>query len=322
MSSLLTLACALASAREGRVTVLSVTASGRRPIWLTPPDGCGVPVTVEVREGSDAGTEILAAAQDDPADLILVGWRGDRGRGRYLLGRTLDPVVQYAPCNVAVVRAGGKRESLPDEAERIEKVLIPTHGGPNAALATELALSLSPKVQVTALYVAREAQGRVAMSLAQQNLDEILAPWADEPRVQGKIIQSPSPVRGILHEAAQGYDLVMVGASHESYLDRVLFGNIPQTVASSSPVPSIVVKQRSRHMVMGTWLRRAGWRLFDILPTLDLHQQTDVYKAIREGAQPKVDFFIMMGLSSAIATFGLLQNSAAVIIGAMLVAPL
>jgi uncharacterized hydrophobic protein (TIGR00271 family) len=114
----------------------------------------------------------------------------------------------------------------------------------------------------------------------------------------------------------------MVGASHESYLDRVLFGNIPQTVASSSPAPSIVVKQHSRRMVMGTWLRRAGWRLFDILPTLDLHQQIEVYKAIREGAQPKVDFFVMIGLSSAIATFGLLQNSAAVIIGAMLVAPL
>jgi uncharacterized hydrophobic protein (TIGR00271 family) len=322
ITPLLTLACALASAREGRVTVLSVTASGRRPTWLTLPDECGVPVTVEVREGSDAGTEILAAAQGDPADLILVGWRGDRGRGRYLLGRTLDPVVQYAPCNVAVVRAEGKKESLPDEAGRIEKVLIPTHGGPNAALATDLALCLSPKVQVTALYVAREAQGRVAMSLAQQNLDEILEPWADEPRVQGKIIQSPSPVRGILHEAAQGYDLVMVGASHESYLDRVLFGNIPQTVASSSPAPSIVVKQHSRRMVMGTWLRRAGWRLFDILPTLDLHRQIEVYKSIREGAQPKVDFFVMMGLSSAIATFGLLQNSAAVIIGAMLVAPL
>jgi nucleotide-binding universal stress UspA family protein len=162
ITPLLTLACALASAREGRVTVLSVTASGRRPTWLTLPDECGVPVTVEVREGSDAGTEILAAAQGDPADLILVGWRGDRGRGRYLLGRTLDPVVQYAPCNVAVVRAEGKKESLPDEAGRIEKVLIPTHGGPNAALATDLALCLSPKVQVTALYVAREAQGRVA----------------------------------------------------------------------------------------------------------------------------------------------------------------
>jgi uncharacterized hydrophobic protein (TIGR00271 family) len=47
-----------------------------------------------------------------------------------------------------------------------------------------------------------------------------------------------------------------------------------------------------------------------------------VYKAIRDGARPNVDFFIMIGLSAAIATVGLLQNSAAVIIGAMLVAPL
>jgi len=319
---LLTVSCALAAAHGGRVTLLSVTASGRQPAWLTLPDTCDVHVSVAVRAGDDAGSEILDAAHDDPADLILLGWRGDRGRGRYLLGRTLDPVVQYAPCDVAILRAEGRKGSLADSPEGIEKVLIPTRGGPNAALATDLALALSPQARVTALYVAREVQGQVAMSLAQQHLDEILEPWADEPRVQGKIVQSSSPVRGILQEAAQGYDLVMVGASHESYLDRMLFGNIPQTVAAGSPAPSLVVKRHSRRMVMGTWLRRAGWRLFDILPTLDLHQQTEVYKQIRDGAQPKVDFFIMIGLSSAIATFGLLQNSAAVIIGAMLVAPL
>jgi uncharacterized hydrophobic protein (TIGR00271 family) len=322
LAPLLTVGCALASARGGRVTILSVTASGRQPVWLTLPDTYGAEVSVVVRAGRDPGAEILDAAQDDPADLILLGWRGERGRGRYLLGRTLDPVVQYAPCDVAILRAEGRRQPLANTPEGIEKVLIPTRGGPNAALATDLALALSPHAEITALYVAREVQGQVAMSLAQQHLDEILEPWADEPRVQGKIIQSSSPVRGILQEAARGYDLVMVGASHESYLDRMLFGNIPQTVAGSSPVPSLVVKRHSHSMVMGTWLRRAGWRLFDILPTLDLHQQTEVYKAIREGAQPKVDFFVMMGLSAAIATFGLLQNSAAVIIGAMLVAPL
>ena len=322
LAPLLTLACALASAHEGRVTVLSVTASGRKPIWLELPDTLDAEISIVVREGRDPGAEILDMAQEDPAALILLGWRGDRGRGRYLLGRTLDPVVQHAPCDVAVLRAEGRRQSMAETPEAIESVLIPTHGGPNAALATDLALALSPQTQVTALYVARESQGKVALSLAQQHLDEILEPWTGEPRVQGKIVQSSSPVRGILQEAAQGYDLVMVGASHESYLDRMLFGNIPQTVAASSPAPSIVVKRHSRRMMMGTWLRRAGWRLFDMLPTLDLHQQTDVYKAIREGAKPKVDFFVMMGLSSAIATFGLLQNSAAVIIGAMLVAPL
>jgi uncharacterized hydrophobic protein (TIGR00271 family) len=323
LKPLLTLGCALASARGGRVTILSVTASGRRPGWLVVPERCiGVPVSVVVHAGRNPGAEILDAAHDDPPDLILLGWHGERGRGRYLVGPVLDPVVQYAPCDVAIVRAEGRKGVLHDTLEGIEQVLIPTRGGPNAALATDLALALSPDTEITALYVAREAQGEVALSLAHQQLDQILAPWSGEPRVQGKVVQASSPTRGILPEASRGYDLVMVGASHESYLDRVLFGNIPQTVAASSPVPSIVVKRHTRRRLMGTWLRRAGWRVFDALPTLDLHQQTDVYKQIREGAQPKVDFFVMIGLSAAIATFGLLQNSPAVIIGAMLVAPL
>jgi uncharacterized hydrophobic protein (TIGR00271 family) len=326
VTPLLELGCTLAAAYSGRVTVLSVTASGRRPDWLTVPQMCrGVPVSAVVRAGRDPGKEILAAARQDRADLILLGWRArDRqaGAGRYLLGHTLDPVVQYAPCDVAVVRVGDEEWSLGDVSTRIERVLVPVGGGPNAKLAIDMALTLSPRVQVTALNVARRVQGQVGLSVGQERLDEILKPWAGESQVQGKVIQSSNVVKGILAEAAKGYDLVMVGASHESYLDRVLFGNIPQTVAARSPGPAIVVKRRTRRMRMGTWMRRTGWRLFDMLPTLDLHQQIEVYKAIREGAQPKVDFFMMIALSSAIASFGLLLNSPAVIIGAMLVAPL
>ncbi|MFC2037923.1 DUF389 domain-containing protein [Chloroflexota bacterium] len=358
LAPLLTVACALAGARGGRVTILSVTTSGRHPVWLQsePPSGLGnerpddpngldrvateparsaamslpagcdgVSVDIVVRAGRNPGDEILAEARKDSSDLILLGWRGGDRRavaGRYLLGGTLDPVVQYAPCDVAVVRAEGGKRSLEGAPESIERVLIPAGGGPNAALAIELALSLSPHVQVTALNVAREVQGEVALSLGRERLDGILEPWVDEPRVQGKVIQASSAVRGILTEAAQDYDLVMIGASHESYLDRVLFGNIPQAVAAHSPAPAIVVKRHTRRMRMGTWLRRGVWRLFDILPTLDLHQQLDVYKAIREGAEPKIDFFVMIALSAAIASLGLLLNSPAVIIGAMLVAPL
>jgi uncharacterized hydrophobic protein (TIGR00271 family) len=320
---LLAVAVALAEARHGRITLLSVTASGERPAWLTVPELPGtVPLQLVVHGGRDPGSEILAAVRQDPADLILLGWRGSQGRGRYLLGRTLDPVVQYAPCDVAVVRANEDKHAWPEALKSIDRVLVPAAGGPNAALAIDLALSLSPLAQVTALNVAREVQGQVAMSLSYERLDEILKPWADEPRVQGKVVQSSSIVKGILTEAAKGYDLVMIGATHESYLDRMLFGNIPQTIAARSLAPSIVVRRRTRRMMMGTWLRQTGWRLFDVLPTLDLHEQIEVYKAIREGAQPKVDFFVMIGLSAAIATFGLLQNSPAIIIGAMLVAPL
>jgi uncharacterized hydrophobic protein (TIGR00271 family) len=323
LDALLALACTLAASRNGRVIVLSVTPTGQRPEWLDVPGICnGVSVSVQVRQGRDPAAGILAAVRQDPPDLLLLGWRGEPGRGQYLAGRTLDPVVQNAPCDVAVVRVSSAKPSLEGVPPKIERVLVPAAGGPNAELAIDLALSLSPQVEVTALNVARDALGPMGPAIGRERLDGILAPWAKEPRVQGKVVQAPSIIKGILTEAAKGYDLVMTGASQESYLDRVLFGNIPQTVAARSPVPAIVVNRRTRRMRVGTLLRRTGWRLFRILPTLDIHEQIDVYKAIRDGAEPKVDFFVMIALSAAIATFGLLQNSPAVIIGAMLVAPL
>jgi uncharacterized hydrophobic protein (TIGR00271 family) len=326
LAPLLAVACALAKAHHGTVAILSVTPSGRPPTWLTVPEACGdVPVSVIVQAGQDPGREILALAHRELPDLLLLGWRGAArgpGQGRYLLGRTLDPVVQTAPCDVAVVRIADDRRGLAEPLAGIGQILVPAAGGPNARLALDLALTLSPEAQITALNVAREVTGQAGLSWGQERLAEILAPWADEPRVQGKVVQAPSIVKGILAEAAKGYDLVMIGASHESYLDRMLFGNIPQTVAARSPAPAVVVRRRSARIRVGSWLRRSGWRLYDMLPTLDLHEQIEVYKTIREGAQPGVDFFVMIGLSAAIATFGLLQNSPAVIIGAMLVAPL
>ncbi len=217
----------------------------RSETWLVDRAGTlrgQVPVRVVVQSGRDPAGKILATAREGAADLILLGWRGARGQGRYLVGATLDPVVQYAPCDVAVVRAEGGKKSLDESLPTLQRVLVPTRGGPNAARAIDLALGLSPEAEVTALYVTRAAQGDVSLALGHQQVEEILEPWADEPRVVAKVIQAASPVRGILSEVAKGYDLVMVGASHESYVDRVLFGNIPQTVAAGSPTPSIVVE--------------------------------------------------------------------------------
>jgi uncharacterized hydrophobic protein (TIGR00271 family) len=326
------LGCALAAAHCGRVTVLHVTASGQQPAWLVVPAMCDdVTVSVAVRTGRDPSAEILTAVRKDPPDLLVLGWRGRPRSGRYLVGRNLDTLVQYAPCDTAIacpgrVRIAADTASPPGAllgsvaGAAIERVLVPMGGGPNAPLALDLALALSPQVEVTALTVAPASQGEVGLSLGRERLDDILEPWAGAPRLHRKVVQAASPTKGILTEAAQRYDLVMMGASRESYVDRVLFGNIPQAVATRSPAPTIVIKRHSRRV--GFWLWRTVWRLYDVLPNLDLREQIEVYKAVREGAQPKVDFYVMIALSSAIATFGLMLNSPAVIIGAMLVAPL
>lgn len=322
MAALLPLGCRLAAAHNGRITLLTITAGGERPPWLIVAETCGaVPVQAVVRRGADPAAGIQAALRNEPADLLVLGWRGQPGKGRYLVGRTLDPLIQGAPCDVIVVSIGSGRP-LPPEPGAVERVLVPVSGGPNAALALDLALVLAPEAQITALYVARQTHGQMGLSLSREHLEEILAPWAQEPRIQGEVIQAARVDGAILAQSAKGYDLMLVGASQESYLDRVLFGNIPQAVAALSPIPAIITKRQVGGVRVSTWLRRAGWRLFQTLPTLDLGEQIEVYKAIREGAQPQVDFFVMIALAAAIATFGLLQNSPAVIIGAMLVAPL
>ena len=51
-------------------------------------------------------------------------------------------------------------------------------------------------------------------------------------------------------------------------------------------------------------------------------QDLDVYQVLSEGARPTAEYYVLIVLSCLIATMGLIQGSAAVIIGAMIIAPL
>lgn len=62
------------------------------------------------------------------------------------------------------------------------------------------------------------------------------------------------------------------------------------------------------------------WR--KLLPPPDRERRAEVQLQLRESSEPDFDYFVLVLLSCTIATFGLLIDSAATIIGAMLVAPL
>ena len=59
-----------------------------------------------------------------------------------------------------------------------------------------------------------------------------------------------------------------------------------------------------------------------VLPNLSRDEQVTVIREMRSNAAAGVDFYMLILLSSSIAFLGLRQNSSAVVIGAMLVAPL
>jgi uncharacterized hydrophobic protein (TIGR00271 family) len=65
---------------------------------------------------------------------------------------------------------------------------------------------------------------------------------------------------------------------------------------------------------------RHYWR--KLVPPIGLERRAEVQVQMRQSAQPDFDYFVLVILSCSIATFGLVIDSPATIIGAMLVAPL
>ncbi|MDH3944996.1 MAG: DUF389 domain-containing protein, partial [Anaerolineae bacterium] len=80
------------------------------------------------------------------------------------------------------------------------------------------------------------------------------------------------------------------------------------TTHNSQPPPSLRVR------ILHFWRR--------ITLPIDKERRGEVRVRLREASHPGFDFFLLVILSCTIATMGLLTDSVAIIIGAMLVAPL
>ncbi len=317
---LLNIGYSLAKANNGTLTLVTVRQTDHPPAWLVIPASMkDIESKVELLKSKNIARAILRYARRTDPYLLILGWSGESSKRGYLLGSTLDPIFNQASCNLMVVKA---EPTWPDKSfprQEAMKILLPTAGGPNTPLSVELALNFSQTSKVTALYVTHEFEDKARLTERQQWLDEIVAPWAHYPGLTTKVIRFNDIVEGILDEA-KSYDLIMLGANNESLFSQLLFGSIQQKVAPAYNGPTIIIKQGQEGV--GSVMRRLAWRSTHFLPKLSLDERVDVYKQIRRGARPKIDFFMMIGLAAGIAALGLLVNSPAVIIGAMLVAPL
>jgi uncharacterized hydrophobic protein (TIGR00271 family) len=286
---------------------------------------------------------IVDTASEEECDLLLLPWAIVEGDTSASMGSVLDPVIMQSPCDTAVMAYRHSAQQEPaGEIERgkglaIESILVPTAGGPHAPLAIGLALVLARHYgsKVRAVYVAGLSASQAEVLEGEQRIQDTFTMMKEKAasalrqdedsdlmqgiEIESKVIRAGDVVEGIAL-ASQEADLAFIGASEESMIDQVLFGNLPRQVASECKTPVIMVR-RYRGLPR-FWLRRILESIFQALPTLDAEDQIDLYKRVRRGARPDVDFFVMMGLSATIASLGLLLNSGAVIIGAMLVAPL
>lgn len=294
----------------------------------------GVPTFPITRLTPRIAEGILDTAAEDDCELILLPWKIDEEEEQ--IGTIVETVVHRASCDVAVLayRGQGQAPTLLEEEESTEvtfkKILVPTAGGPHSSLAGQLAVSLAKThgATITVLNVIGRDSTEEEHNAAQERIDSTIAELEEQYggdlsqsdiAIEQQVIEADSIVDGIA-TASDDHDLVLIGASEERAIERMTFGTIPEEVALASRAPVVIVK---RHLgARFTWQRRFWMWVSRTLPQLDGEAQIEVYRQLRRDARPDVDFFVMIGLSGIIATFGLMQSSPAVIIGAMLVAPL
>lgn len=317
---LLNIGYSLAKPKGGKLTIITVRETEQQHEWLKIPKPLtDIPIDIEALESKSSAKAILRYVRQVSADLLLIGWRGVPPRRGYLLGSTLDHIIQQVACNLAVVKAD---PTWPDEEfikKDTMKVLVPTAGGPNTPLAMNLAMNSSKKSQITSIYVVPKSAGGASLKEREAWLAEVTEPWAHAPGFKTKIIRADDILSGVLAEAAK-CDITMLGFTNENIFSHLLFGAIPQQIAAENQGATILVKHFDGSF--GSIARRVWWQATHFLPALSFDERVEVYKQIRRGARPKVDYFMMIGLAAGIAALGLFLDSPAVIIGAMLVAPL
>lgn len=325
---LMALAAAIAKGGDGEIIALQVVeapaqlsvAAGRRLALgqlhaleeaTAEIERLGVPVHAMTRVARSAHEGILDTASEEDCDLIILGWTQRTRAMPGSLGRILDPVLNEAPCDVLVASGG-----FPSE---LHSILVPVAGGPHALKALELAdeLAQATGARVTALHILPAEATDAQEAEARRRLEEWIEPLKSSA-VSATIVRADNVVQAIVREAERS-SLVMMGTSSESWLDRVLFGVVPEQVGSRSKTPLILVKAYTG--LARLWGQRIWGTLFNLFPTLQPEETLEVSRGLREGARGNVNFYVLIVLSAIIASIGLLSNSAAVIIGAMLVAP-
>jgi uncharacterized hydrophobic protein (TIGR00271 family) len=228
--------------------------------------------------------------------------------------------LKSIPCAVGAVRGDHSNGELETSDSPLKNIIVPTSGGPNTAHALSFLLPLTPDVNVQALYVVPAHLGSNEEALGRSRLRQLLNVIDAGDNIETRLVTSSSVIDGIVDAASQDCDLVVIGASRESSLDKVLFGDIPGAVVRQSRIPVMIVRQPRYHLE--NLLGNISWQMENLKIRLNLEQRAEVYARIRRSARPDADFFVLIALSAMIAGLGLIINSPAVVIGAMLVAPL
>ena len=227
--------------------------------------------------------------------------------------------LRYTPCEVVFCYG-----LLP--TTDMSRVLVGAADGRHAAAALRLGHDLAATSDgvLTAVRV-NPSIGPDAERVGARRLDgELRKALGDVlPELERRVVVDDQIQRGLRRawEEGGGNGLVVMGASRHGILGSQPGRGASAKLAKGDTGPVVVIvsadapiRNRFRALVEGSIER--------FVPQIDRDNRISLVDRLQSSSNWDFDFFALMVLSTVIAAIGLEQNSAAVVIGAMLVAPL
>jgi uncharacterized hydrophobic protein (TIGR00271 family) len=218
--------------------------------------------------------------------------------------------LRYIPCELVLCL--GLQPEQP-----LSRILVATTPGPEGSVALRLGAELvaSMNGSLTALHVNPEV-GTLAKAVGEQRLARHIKKAFDSelPAINRRVVVDDQVQQGVRRVWDEGnHDLVVVGVS-VSQIEDSLGTKLGKDVTVLIVSPATPFTNRYKQFV------EEG--ILGFIPQIEREDRIVLVDRVQSGAAWNFDFLALMLLSTLIAAIGLIQNSAAVVIGAMLVAPL
>lgn len=218
-------------------------------------DLAGVEVEPRIVEGVPA-FEIIEAARDSVADLIIMGTHGLTGPQRVFFGSVAERVVRMSPLPVLTVRRpehgfvecsiGGKR------ILGLKNILMPTDFSEASAYAARYAIALAKEykarlhvfhvISITATGPDKEFFESEMKQQAQESIDRFMKDELTGFEV-GRGVKAGEPFQEIVTEARKkDADLIVMGTHGRTFLKYALLGSVASKVVRNAPCPVLTVK--------------------------------------------------------------------------------
>ena len=263
--------------------------------------------------------DLLDALRKPFVRLAILGQNRWLGQDRLRLNRK---IFDRAVCDSVLIRLGSGR------VEECDSVLIPSAGGVHSCLALRLGSRIARRFSgvIHPLYIEPEIGEDEGEAVGQRVLGRVIVDAGldpeDKEHIQPRVVVANGVLKGI-REAAheENFDIVLVGASNSLSVKRKLFGALPDRMLEGEDGMAVAVIRR-RHPVTHR-IRDSLERFFQLrVPQLEREARIALFDHLQTQSKWSFDFMALMILATGIAALGLIQNSPAVVIGAMLVAPL